>query len=58
MDLIPEILSLNNILGIMFLVSLILQHQRSKERDKGFFSVIDAMSSLLKNCQDEIAKKD
>jgi len=56
-SILNEVLNINNILAVVFLVTLILQHQRSKQREELIFGHFAKMTDLLSRCQEEIAER-
>lgn len=52
-----DVFTLNNILGIILLVFMFLQHRRESERSARFFDTVNRMISLLSDCQEAIANE-
>lgn len=56
MDFLDSVLTLNNILGIVLLVQVILQDRRGRGRDRDFKEVILSALETSRSCQQFVAE--
>lgn len=53
-SVVHDLFSLDNILAVIFIVFLWLQHVREKERSANFFGTVNKLIEIVETCQEKL----
>nr|CRY96565.1 hypothetical protein [uncultured prokaryote] len=56
-EILKDVITLDNILGIVLIVFMSLQHIRETERSKNFFLTVNLLIKVMNKCQEQLSER-
>lgn len=55
-EILHDLFAIDNILAIIFIIFLYLQHVREKERSQNFFNTVNGLIDIVNKCQEKMTR--